>query len=124
MINYKKRDGLADHPLLLWVSARLLRDDASHLENLVGVTPLVVVPSANLYECAIELDTCLLIEDGGVSVVAEVCGNDSLVGVTENTVELALRSLFHCSANLLVCASVLELYSEVNERHVRSRNAE
>lgn len=55
-----------------FVKSKLLRDNASHFQHFVRVAPLVVVPSANLNECRVELDTCLLVEDRSVRVVAEV----------------------------------------------------
>lgn len=51
---------------LMSFQVELLGNYTCHLEDFVRVTPLVVVPCANLYECAVELDTCLLIEDRGV----------------------------------------------------------
>ena len=50
----------------------LLRDDADHLDDLVRVTPLVVVPRADLDERRVELDAGLDVEDGGLALVAEV----------------------------------------------------
>lgn len=123
--NKHKKSGLKNQTAgYMLFQVKLLGNYTCHFEHFVRVAPLVVVPSANFYECAVELDTCLLIEDRGVGVITEVCRNNSLVGVSENALELALRSLFHSCADFLVCALFLELYSKVNERYVRCRNTE
>ena len=60
------------------IAKELLCDNTCHLEHLVRVTPLVVIPSAYLDEGRIKLDTSLLVEDRGVAVVAEVGRNDCI----------------------------------------------
>ena len=107
----------------------LLRDDASHLDDLVRVAPLVVVPSADLDERRVELDAGLDVEDGGLGLVAEVGGDDGLVGIAENALETAggdvgLARLLHRSADLLVRRGLLELGREVDERDVGRGNAD
>ena len=86
--------------------------------------PLVVVPCANLYEGRIELDTSLDVKDGSTCIVAEIGGDDSLVGVTEDTLEFAFGSFLHGSADLIVGSGSVELAGEVDEGNVGSGNAE
>ena len=55
---------MSDRLMLYYSEVKLLRNYTSHLEDFVRVTPLVVVPSANLDEGRIKLDTSLYVEDG------------------------------------------------------------
>ena len=102
----------------------LLHDDFRHFKNLVAVTPLVVVPGANLYEGLVQLDTGLLIEDGSTGIVAEVGGNHSLVGVTQNTLKLTLGSGLHSGADFLVGSLLGQFASEVHEGNVGGGNTQ
>ena len=110
--------------LFCFIRKSLLGDDASHLENLVRIAPLVIVPGADLDEGGIELDAGLDVEDRRAGVAAEVGRNDSLVGVTENALELALGSLLHSGADILVGSFLLELDGEVDEGDVGRGNAD
>ena len=102
----------------------LLGDDADHLENLVRVAPLVIVPCADLDERLVELDAGLDVENGRACVIAEVGGDDSLVGVAENALELALAGGLHRGADLIVGGFLLELAGEVDEGDVARGNAD
>ena len=102
---------------------KLLRDHADHLEHLVRVAPLVVVPGADLHEGLVELDAGLDVEDRRAGVAAEVGGDDSLVRVAENALELAFRRSLHRRADLLVGRFLLELDREIDERDVARGNA-
>jgi len=102
----------------------LLGDDASHLEDLVGVTPLVVIPGADFDEGLVELDTGFDVEDGGAGIAAEVGGNDSLIGVTEDAFEFAFAGFLHGGADFLVGGLGVELAGEVNEGDVAGGNAD
>lgn len=55
------------------------------VEAAAGVAPLVVVPGDELDEVLVQLDTGRGIEDGGVRVAVEVSGDESVLGVSENT---------------------------------------
>ncbi len=109
-------------------ACELLRDDASHLENLVRVAPFVIVPRANLDERRVELNTSLDVEDRGLRAVAEVGRNDRFVRVTEDAREAAFaHALFagflHRRADFLIRRRLLELRRQIDERNVRGRNA-
>ena len=106
-----------------FLALNLLGDDASHLENLVRVAPLVIVPGADLDEGAVKLDAGLDIEDRRAGIAAEVGGNDSLVGVAEDALELALGSFLHRRADFLVGRFLVELDREVDEGDVGRGNA-
>ena len=92
------------------------------LENLVRVTNLVVVPRNYLNELVCEIYTSVCVEDRSQSAAEEIRRNYSVLCVAEYTLELALRSLLHSSADLLLSSSVLEVNCEVNYRNVESRN--
>ena len=91
-------------------------------ENLVRVADFVVVPRNYLNESVGESDTSLSVEDRSASVAEEVRRNDSILSVTQNTLQFALRSFLHSCANLSICSRLSEVYSKVNNRNVESRN--
>ena len=105
-------------------SCCLLGDDAGHFANLVAVTPLIVVPCANLNEGGIELDTSLDVEDGGAGIVAEIGADDSLVGVAENALEFAFAGFLHGSADLVIGSGLGQFAGQVDERYIAGGNAE
>lgn len=104
--------------------ARLLGDDAAHLNDLVGVAPFVVVPGADLDEGGVELDAGLFVEGGGAGLATEVGGDDGFVGVAEDALEFALGGLLHGRADLFVGGGLLKLAGEVDEGDVGGGNAD
>ena len=95
---------------------------SDELEHLVRVTDLVVIPRYNLYECIGKSDTSLSVEDRSASVTKEVRRNHCILSVTQNTLQFALRSFLHSCANLSICSRLSEVYSQVDNRNVESRN--
>ena len=81
----------------LYILIRILSVNSSHVsdevENLVGVTDLIVVPANNLNEGVSQSDTSLSIEDRSASVTQEVSRNNCILSVTKYTLQLVLRSL-------------------------------
>ena len=71
---------------------RLLVIDLVHVEDevdeLVGITPLVVVPCDELDEVIVQHDAGGSIEYGGAGVGIEIAGNNGLVCVTDDALEL------------------------------------
>ena len=63
------------------------------------------------------------VEDGGAGVAEEVGGNDGLVGVAEDALQLALAGLLHGDADLIVGGGLLEVDGQVNDGNVQRRNA-
>jgi len=94
------------------------------VNNLVGVTPLVVVPSANLYESIGKSDTGLSVEDGGAGIGVEVGRNYSVLGVTKDTLKGALGSSLHGLADLSIGSGLSEVAGEVNDGYVRGGNTQ
>ena len=97
--------------------------DADHLDDLVGVTPLVVVPGDELDEGRIQLDAGLGVEGGGAGLAAEVGGDDRLVGVAEDALELAFGGLLHGGADVLVGGGLLKLAGQVDHGDVGAGHA-
>ena len=92
-------------------------------EHLVCIAVLVIVPGNDLNELIGEGDTCFGVEDGGAGIGEEVGGNNGLVGVTENALELVFGSFLHCSADLFILCGLFEVNGEVNDGNVQSGNA-
>src|SRR5574344_2019386 len=125
----KTRGNTAAGPFFNTRRSGLLRDHADHLDDLVRVAPLVVVPRADLDERRVELDARLDVEDRGLGLVAEVARDDRLVRVAQNALEAALGDgrlgrLLHRRADFRVGRRLLELGREVDERDVGGRNAD
>jgi len=107
--------------LLLCVNRSHVSDEH---EQLVGITPLIVIPGNELNELIGKHDACLGVEDGGACIVDEVGGNNVLIGVAEDALELALGSLLHSGADLFVGGGLCEVDGEVNNGNVKSGNTE
>lgn len=55
------------------------------VNNTAGVTPLVIVPRNQLDEVVVEGNTGGGIEDGGVGVSVQISGDESILGVGEDS---------------------------------------
>src|SRR5690606_15656364 len=99
-------------------------DDADHLQALVGVAPLVVVPGHQLDEGRVELDAGVGIEDRGAGVAAAVGGDHLVLGVAEDALQRAFALRLDLGLDLLVGRRLLQLGGQVDHRHVRGRDAE
>ncbi|CAF3491974.1 unnamed protein product [Fusarium graminearum] len=92
------------------------------VEDTAGVTPLVVVPRDQLDEVVVEGDTGLGIEDGGVGVAVKVRGDNVVLSVGQNTLEVTLRGLLDDLLDLVVRSTLLEANSQVNNGDVGGRD--
>lgn len=96
---------------------------SNQFQYLVRVTDFIVIPRYNLNESISQSDTSLCIEDRSASVTQEVAGNDSVLSVTQYTLQFAFRSSLHSSADFIVLSGLSQIYSQVYYRNVQSRNA-
>ena len=53
-----------------------LCDVGKEIQDSSRVAPFVVIPGDKLDEVIVKCDTCLDVEDGGVGVAVQVCGDD------------------------------------------------
>ena len=88
------------------------------VNDTAGVTPLVVVPGNELDEVRVEGDTSLGIEDGGVVVTVQVSGDNVVLGVAEDTLELALGGSLDGLLDLVVGGGLLETAGQVDDGDV------
>lgn len=89
------------------------------VNNTAGVAPLVVVPGDQLDEVGVQSNTGLGIEDGGASVTVEVSGDNLVLGVAEDTLELArLGGGLDGLLDLLVADGLLNAAGQVNNGDV------
>ena len=88
------------------------------------VTPLVVVPGDELDKVGVKLDTGVGVEDGGVGVANEIGRYDSIIGVAEDTLVLALGSLLDGLLDLVIGSRLLETNDEIDDGDVESRHTE
>ncbi len=92
------------------------------VENLVAVAPLVVVPCDNLEEGVGEGDTGACVEDAGAGVGDEICGNNGILCVAQNALQLALGGSLHGGADLVILGGLFKVYGQVNNGNVQSGN--
>ena len=93
------------------------------VENLVGITPLVIVPGDNLNEGVGEGDTCARVEDAGAGIGEEVGGNNGILGVAQNALQLAFGGGLHSGANFIVLCGLLQVYGQVDNGNVKGGNS-
>jgi hypothetical protein len=89
-----------------------------------GVAPLVVVPGDELDEGVAQLDTSLSVEDGGGGVADEVSGDESVLGVLEDTLVLALGGGLDGSLDFVVLGGLLEADDEIDNGDVEGGDTE
>jgi DNA topoisomerase-3 len=75
-------------------------DHAHHLQALVRVAPLVVVPAHHLDEGAVERHAGIGVEHRGAALAAEVGGHHLVFGVAEHALQRALALRLHLGADL------------------------
>ena len=68
-------------------------------------------------------DTGLGVEDGRARIAEEVGGNDLLVGVAEDALELALAGLLHGRADLIVGGGLFKVDGQVDDGDIQRGNA-
>jgi len=99
-----------------------LSDVRQKVQNTAGVTPLVVVPGHKLNKVVVESDTSLAIDDGRVRVSIQVTGDEIVLGVCENALEFAFRSILQGLLDLIVSSRLLENAGKIDDGDVRGRN--
>src|SRR5436190_18999647 len=71
------------------------------LRHAAGVAPLVVVPADELEEVLVELDAAARVEDREAADVDEVAGDDLVLGVAQDALEVGLGGLLHRALDLV-----------------------
>src|SRR5699024_8682595 len=92
------------------------------LQDLVGVTDLVVVPGDDLHEGVGQSDAGLGVEDGGAGVAQEVGGDNGILGVTQNALQLALGGFLHGGADLIIGGGLGQVAGQVHDGDVQGGN--
>ena len=93
------------------------------VENLVGIAPLVVVPCNDLHEGVGQGDACACVEDAGAGVGDEVGGNNGILGVAQNALQLAFGGGLHGCADLVILGGLFEVHGQVDNGDVQGGNA-
>jgi hypothetical protein len=102
----------------------LLGDVDEEVDNTSGVTVFVVVPGDELDEVLVQQDTSLGVEDGGVGVAQEVGGDDVVLSVVEDALELALGLLLDDGLDVVVRGALVKSDSQVDNGHVSGWDTE
>src|SRR5262249_16246930 len=104
--SFKARSASEAFPSLAlrgWVRGSTLSHHvAEQGQAAVGVGPLVVVPADQLEEAAGQPDAGGGVEDARRRVVDEVAGDDLVVGVGQDVLEVRLAGALHGGADVLV----------------------
>src|SRR5690606_8881372 len=82
------------------------------------------VPTDDLEEVAVELDTRSSIKDGGQRAADEIAGDQFIFGVTENALEWAFGIFLHGFAYVFVACCFFGTDGQVKNRDVCGVNAE
>lgn len=102
----------------------ILGDIGEEVEHTSAVAPLVVVPGDKLDKVVVQGDTSLGVEDGRVGIAVEVRGDNLVLGVAENALELTLGSLLEGGLDGLVAGGLLETAGEVDNGDVGGGDTE
>ena len=98
-------------------------DVARQVEHLVREAPLVVVPRHELDEVIVEREAGLGIKDAGVRIGDEVGGDDLVIDILDDAGHRAFRGSLDGSADLIIRRSLLEAAGQIDDGHVRARDA-
>ena len=96
----------------------------NQIQNFVGVAGFVVVPGNQFHEVVVQCDTRFSIEHGSANFAVEVGRNNVVFGVTQNAFHSAFRSGFDGFLDFFVGRCFFQTNGQVNNRYVRSWNAE
>src|SRR5690606_9287127 len=94
------------------------------VNQLAGVSPLVVVPGDYLDEVRVEGDAGLSVEDGCARIAQEVLRYDFIFRVTQDAFKFAFGGVLHCFLNLIVGCGFFEAYREVDNGYIGNGHAE
>ncbi len=94
------------------------------INQLIRVTPLIIVPRHQLDERRAQLNASLCIENRRARIRREIARNDVVLGVAQDALELAVGSRFHGSLDLVVRCFLGEADREVNDGDVGRGDAE
>ena len=96
---------------------------ARQVEHLVREAPLVVVPRHELDEVIVEREAGLGIKDAGVRIGDEVGGDDLVIDILDDAGHRTFRGSLDGSADLIIRRSLLEAAGQIDDGHVRARDA-
>lgn len=88
----------------------------------MGVAPLVVVPGNQLDEVGVQGNTGLGIEDGRVVITVQVGGDNVVLGVAQDTLELTLGGGLDSGLDVLVGGGLLDAAGQVDNGDVGGRH--
>jgi len=100
------------------------RHKVSKVKHAASVAPLVVVPSHQLYESRVQRDAGVGVEDRRKRAVHEVLGDDGILCVSKDALELALCRGFHRSLNLIVGGVFAQANGKIDNGDVGCWNSE
>src|SRR5690606_10108963 len=92
------------------------------IDELVGISPLVVVPGDQLHEVVVERDAGVGIENAGARIAEEIGGNHMILGVTHDALEGGFRSQFHGGLDLFVLGGFRQAAGQIHHANVGSGN--
>lgn len=94
------------------------------IEELVGVTPFVIVPRDDLVEVIGQTDTSLVIENGGSGVMHEVLRNNFFFSVTQDTLEFTLGGFLHGITDVSIRGTLFKSDGKINNGDVDGGDSE
>lgn len=102
----------------------LLGNVFQEVDNTSRVAVFIIVPSDQLDEVGVQLDTCGGIKDGGIGAADKVCGHNGVGGEAENALVGRLGGLLDGGDDLLVVSGLLEADDEIDNRDIKSGDTE
>ena len=89
------------------------------VNELIGITPLIIIPSNELYEMIVEHNARVCIEDGSSLIMIEIGGNNCILGVADDAGEFfALACRLHCCLDLIIGGGLFKYAGEVNNGNI------
>src|SRR5260370_12610649 len=106
------------------MSNSLLNHEFDQVRNSAAITPFVVVPTHELEESLVKLDSRTRVEHRRCLRVDKVRADNLVGGILQDTFQISLAGLFHRRTDLSIAGIFGCAYGKINHRNCRGGHSE
>mmetsp|Transcript_27690 Transcript_27690/g.67390 ORF Transcript_27690/g.67390 Transcript_27690/m.67390 type:complete len:357 (-) Transcript_27690:112-1182(-) len=99
-------------------------DVNGQVDQTVGVSPFVIIPRDNLVEVVVQGHASTSVNNGTALVMKNILGNNGIIGVSENTLEVSFGGFLQGSLDVVTTAWLFGTDSQVDQGNVRGGDAD
>lgn len=94
------------------------------IKHSVGVAPFIIVPCNDLVEIFVQGDACMNVQDWGMSIMADIRGDNFILWIAQNSLHGSISSLIDSLADVIISALFLSFEGEVHDGNVDGGHSE